>query len=54
MEHVILIYSTNMTEVLASENNQNLRHYHWFRRRITSEERAQKFHTDDVQLHKSG
>ena len=30
------------------------RHHHWFPLEMTSKERAQKFHTDDVSLPKSG
>ena len=30
------------------------RHYHWFPRQMTSEKRAQKFHTDDATLPISG
>ena len=33
------------------ENKADIsRHYHWFLLEMTSEERAQKFHTDEVQL----
>ena len=34
--------------------NKFSRHHHWFPRKMTSEERAQKFHTDDVSLPWSG
>ena len=30
------------------------RRHHWFLRKMTSEKRAQKFHTDDVSLPSSG
>ena len=30
------------------------RRYHWFSRQMTSEKRAQKFHTDDASLPRSG
>ena len=30
---------------IAGENNQHLRHQQWFTREMTSEKRAQKFHT---------
>ena len=31
-----------------------LRRYHWFSRKMTSEKRAQKFHTDNASLARSG
>ena len=44
-------------EVASFENPELLeskahisRRYHWFLLKMTSEERAQKFHTDEVQL----
>ena len=37
--------------LLARENR---RHYHWFPRQIPSEKQAQKFHTDDASLPRSG
>ena len=42
---------------LAWENKKTadiLRRYHWFFREMTSEERAQKSHTDEVLLSRSG
>ena len=39
---------------LALENSQHFTTPHWFPRKVTSEERAQKFLTDDVSLPKSG
>ena len=41
--HWINLYAVD--NVIASPNN--IRH-HWFPREMTSEERLQKFHTDDV------
>jgi len=37
--------------LLARENRQN---YHWFPRQMPFEKRAQKFHTDDASLPRSG
>ena len=39
---------------LALENSQHFTTPHWFPRKVTSEERAQKFPTDDVSLPRSG
>ena len=39
---------------VARETADIWRRYHWFSRQMTSEKRAQKFHTDDASLSRSG
>ena len=43
-----------MVCLLAWENSRYSRLQLWFSRELTSENRAQKFHTDDASLHRSG
>ena len=46
--------STRKWPSLAWENCRYSRRHHWFSREVTSEKRAEKFHTDDVSLPRSG
>ena len=39
-----------LNELVPEKTADILRRHHWFPREMTSEKRAQKFHTDDVSL----
>ena len=44
-----------MTDIKSVPGKSSLlRRYHWFSRKMTSEKRVQKFHTDDASLARSG
>ena len=48
---ILWIYVSNSD---ATNLGTRLRRHHWFPRQMTSEKRAQKFHTDDASLPRSG
>ena len=51
---LINIKNINISSGCFEKTADISRRYHWFSRQITSDERAQKFHPDDVSLPRSG
>ena len=54
LKRVLVLIEANLKNWSPDTTADISRRYHWFPRETKSEEGAQKFHTDDVSLSRSG